>query len=80
VIGLVAGAGGNDHPLGGGSIHMRGGRLSVRGRADQRVLDARAERFGFTGAHAAHIDASGVTLTAPARSAGDGVVAWSTPK
>jgi hypothetical protein len=77
VIGLLAGPDGNEHPLGAGSIEMDGGELSVRGKAGERVLDARAERFGFAGARAARIRVRGVTLAAPARSAGDGIVDWS---
>ena len=76
-IGLLAGPDGNEHPMGAGSIEMQGGWLSVRGKPGDRLLDARAERFGFSGARAARIRASGVTLEASARSAGDGVVEWS---
>jgi hypothetical protein len=77
VIGLVAGADGNDHPMGAGSIEMEGGELSVRGKPGGRVLDAHAERFGFAGKRAARIRLRGVTLAAPARTAGDGRVEWS---
>lgn len=78
-IGLVAGAGGNEHPEGSGRIEMHGGALRVLGRGPSPVLAARADRAGASDAHAARIRLTGVTLEvsrdgAPVRDvfAGDG--------
>jgi len=79
-LGLVAGAGGNSHPMGAGSIEMRGGSLRVRGVPGERNFGARADRFGVSDATAARVRVIGATLeldgASGARSAGDGLVEW----
>lgn len=81
-LGLTAGGGGNSHPMGSGSIEMRGGSLRVIGQGT-RTFGARADRFGESDANAAQVRAIGTTLelhagsgAAGARSAGDGRIDW----
>ena len=76
-IALAAGADGNSHPLGAGTIELRGGAVRVRAREGVPALAARADRFGYAGPHAARIRGHGVQLDAPARAAGDGAIDWS---
>ena len=82
-VGLVAGAGGNEHPVGAGLLELHGGLLRVLGSGAAPVFGARADRFGQRGAPPAHVRIVGATLElqrgggpVSERSAGDGVVEW----
>jgi hypothetical protein len=82
-VGLVAGAGGNEHPLGSGLLELHGGLLRVLGSSAAPVFGARADRFGQRAAPPARVRVLGATLElrrggvpVEERSAGDGVVEW----
>lgn len=73
-IGLDAGGGGNNHPKGSGEVEMFGGSLSVKGKPDDPIYGARADKFTETVDPAA-VRIQGTTLSVQNGTAAATVVA-----